>query len=305
MKKVRVAGQSLPVDEAFEIAVGYCLGRDPLPWTLRRSGVGEDRGNLTVGAFAYESYDCVLGSISGGIEAIDILVANGLNARMYAREIAGVAAIAEELSDCLRCIHEGTTFWDLEPGVIVEAPTGSSDPSYPIWRAWTLLMGVEGIDLARTHKTLHHRRPEVFPLLDNRTIERLDRPYWPAIHRDLRQAPATWQDLEEKVAIQLDGAGCATHPCRLRLHDILLWCFATGNVSRAKERLPKSSVGSPSDARNQCPARLQGVVEAPPGPGGSDGLRRRPRSIRGVRRAPPPCPQTKAAEPSHLVVHGV
>jgi hypothetical protein len=45
----------------------------------------------------------------------------------------------------------------------VTAATSPDTPAWAMWRAWTLLMGVEGVDAARSRKILHHKRPAAFP----------------------------------------------------------------------------------------------------------------------------------------------
>lgn len=50
------------------------------------------------------------------------------------------------------------------------APRTRRGPSGAPGRCWR---GVDGIDLARSHKILHHKRPRVFPLIDNKTVEYL------------------------------------------------------------------------------------------------------------------------------------
>ena len=67
---------------------------------------------------------------------------------------------------------------------LIVPPTRTSSPAWPIWRAWSILMGIEGVDIARTHKILHHKRPKVFPLIDNETVTWLrgGESVWAAIH---------------------------------------------------------------------------------------------------------------------------
>jgi hypothetical protein len=58
---VQVAGEFVPVDEAYTIVAGYCLGEDPMGWRVVRDGVGEELGEMMRPAFAYRVYDCVPG----------------------------------------------------------------------------------------------------------------------------------------------------------------------------------------------------------------------------------------------------
>jgi hypothetical protein len=53
---------------------------------------------------------------------------------------------------------------------VANKPPTPDSPGWHLWRCWTLLMGVTGIDVARAHKILHHKRPKLFPLIDNQTL---------------------------------------------------------------------------------------------------------------------------------------
>jgi hypothetical protein len=85
---------------------------------------------------------------------------------MRAGTIAAIRAVAKSVSDALKQLDEhGRFFWDLPPKDIAEVPPEAS-PAWG-WRAWSLLMGAKGVGIAVAHKTLHHKRPSVFPLIDN------------------------------------------------------------------------------------------------------------------------------------------
>lgn len=226
------AGAEVPFDEAVQVVLGYCLGQEGAGWLRTKSGIGGDIESEQVGAFAYATYDRVPGSPGGRLEPIDVLVADGLNAKMLARDIAGALAVAEPVSECLAAIEPGTTFWGLDRPEVAVAPGSESERAWPIWRAWSILMGVRGLDVARTHKILHHRRPEVFPLLDNETIKLIGSPSWSSIYDDLTEAPDMWEALEVSVnesLVAADGVALT----RLRLHDILVWCRATDRWAAA------------------------------------------------------------------------
>lgn len=192
-------------------------------------GIGDQPDKRNRGAFAYRTYDCVPAAPTHRIEEVDVLVANGLNAQMRAEEIAGVLAYSEDVSAELARIDENAAcFWDLSRDEVQTKPPDDASPAWQVWRAWTILMGVEGINIARTHKILHHKRPSVFPLIDNKTIDLLDRgrSAWAAIHDDLTTTPSAWVRLETTVNALLASKG-GVPLTRLRMHDILLWTRAT------------------------------------------------------------------------------
>jgi hypothetical protein len=160
------------------------------------------------------------------LESIDVLVADGLNAQMRAKDIAGVLAVADAVSEQLSRLA-GVVFWDLPRDDLTKKPGDPTSATWAMWRAWTILMGVPGIDVARCHKILHHKLPSVFPLLDNETIKVLGwKEPWATIYDDLQETSAAWERLEGEVAevLQLEDSPRLT---RLRLHDILLWATVT------------------------------------------------------------------------------
>jgi hypothetical protein len=69
--------------------------------------------------------------------------------------------------------------------------------------------GVPGAGIALTHKVLHHKRPSVFPLLDNKTSAALGGggDAWLQIHRDLAATPDGWTELECQPLVAHHVAG--------------------------------------------------------------------------------------------------
>lgn len=233
---VRVAGEDVPIETAVAVALGYCLAPEPtaVSWTRRSGAVGESIDRLDVSAFAYSTYDLIPGSSGPGIEPIDVLVAEGLNGQMRARHIAAALAVADEVSAALDGIGEDLRFWELDRAEISVRPESPEERAWPIWRAWTVLIGAKGVNLARTHKILHHKRPSVFPLLDRKTVRLIGSDSWGKIHDDLMATEDGWATLEEQVNRRLTRRG-SVNITRLRLHDILLWCRATRNTAKAEK----------------------------------------------------------------------
>lgn len=232
---VDVAGDPIPIEMATTVARGYCLGKETTTWVGPKTGVGDDVGRLSVGAFAFATYDGIAPGTSADIEPIDVLVADGLNAQMRARDIAGALAVGREIGEQIARIDEsGVKFWTLSLDQVSKAPSEQSAPEWPLWRAWTILMGVPGIEVARAHKILHHKRPSVFPLIDNETTPWLRKggSAWATVHRDLTSTASGWSELEAVVGQALSGTGISV-PTRLRLHDILLWSRVTNRWEAA------------------------------------------------------------------------
>lgn len=233
---IAVANEVLPLDAAHTACLGYCLGRSPLVWAPPPAAVGDIQLSPTVGAFAFEVYDAVAPAPGTSLAPLDILVANGLNAQMRASDIAAAWAVREAVSaELALCSRRPAAFWELSRSEI-EAP--GEDPSsvgHAMWRAWSELMGVPGVDLARAHKILHHKMPQLFPLIDNKTVVELRAgEAWLTVYDDLVAAGESWAALERRVG---DALGQRGFPAvtRLRLHDILLWTRVTGNRARAEQ----------------------------------------------------------------------
>jgi hypothetical protein len=163
-----------------------------------------------------------------------VLVADALNAQMRSRDIAGVLAVADAVGQILESIDDDVRFWHLPNAAVAAQPEEGDVPAWPIWRAWTILTSVHGVNRAGAHKILHHKRPSVFPLLDNMTAPRLCPACWAAVHRDLNATSEAWSRLEDETGGVLEHHG-GVRLTRLRLHDIILWCRATGSDERAKE----------------------------------------------------------------------
>jgi hypothetical protein len=117
---------------------------------------------------------------------------------MRAKDIAAVLMVADEISKEIEKIDTNKAhFWELDRNDLGANPPEESSPAWPLWRAWTILMGLDSIDLARAHKILHHKRPSVFPLIDNKTVHYLNKSgsAWAAIHRDLTVTSDAWSSL--------------------------------------------------------------------------------------------------------------
>ena len=85
-------------------------------------------------------------------------------------------------------------------------------------------MGLPQVERAITHKLLHHKRPELFPMLDSLTSPHLGAQHaWATIHRDLTRNCREFAELEEWFADLAAAVTDSASLTRLRIHDILLW----------------------------------------------------------------------------------
>lgn len=233
---LQVADGAVEPDEAVLVALGYAFANRKFIWKERRGAVGERPNAALVGRWAYRTYDCVKANESPELSGLDLFITAGLNGQPHARTVASLLAVAPEVSEALTALppaERGRGFWNLERDDLAH-PASQASEAWPLWRAWSLLMGAPNIDVAVTHKTLHHKRPDMFPLLDRRTITAFDssKTAWAEIHRDLTDNPVGWtyvEDRFEEEARRRDGARLT----RLRLHDILLWTRLSGDYPAA------------------------------------------------------------------------
>jgi hypothetical protein len=99
-------------------------------------------------------------------------------------------------------------------------------------------MRTEDVKVALTHKLLHHKRPDLFPLIDRKTEPLLaahtdeSAGLWAVVHSELNANQRQFTALETTFAELVDGEGDVPLT-RLRLHDVLLWLIATGYWDRA------------------------------------------------------------------------
>jgi hypothetical protein len=207
----------IPFDTAVAAVLGYARGRRPL--RFRSPSYPHGRW-VDVPAFAYERFDRRPRG-TGPLGEPDILTAELLHRRL---DRPGWAALRRALddvgpvADAVTARAAGRPFWELpddefsvlaEPGTVGallrDLPSGDAQPTYLL-------------------AALHHRRPELFPLVDRTTRWQLlphvregDSGVEAVVHRELRANADAFAALEATVA----DLGIALP--RLRLHDILLW----------------------------------------------------------------------------------
>ena len=220
-------------DTALAAVLGYARGRRPLYF---RSPSRPEGRWVRVPAYGYERFDRRPRS-EAPLGEPDILTAEGLHGRL---DPAGWTALRDALID-LRPVADaavdraaGRPLWELpddEFSVLAEPGTVG---------AGLREIREHGPD-ARPHyvaAALHHRRPELFPLLVRTTRWQLlphvregDSGMEAVIHRELRANADAFDSLETAVAALLAPAGSPL--TRLRLHDVLLWLSGSLRLAHA------------------------------------------------------------------------
>ena len=237
MTQLVLGGEPFSLEDAKAIIAGYCFGEVPEEPEPPSPAYGEPLSGWPRARFGYRSYDCQRGS-GDGIDIVDIVAPVLLNVTQgYGVEIvSNLLTVAPAVNEVMRPVSNDVSFWTLPRQELAE-PRAESD-SWCLHRAWYLIEAVPGCGCTITHKILHHTWPHLFPLIDQRTRERLGTDPWLAIHDDLTN-PANkraFDELETWFAL-LAGTNGGMSLTRLRLHDILLWCKIAPNAEDEAMRM--------------------------------------------------------------------
>jgi hypothetical protein len=258
---IQVAGcPAYSQEEAQLVLAGYCFGTHK----VARTALTDQRGQPVqsylatdplpaIASFGYTTYDCIDVDQGPRLGPVDLLVPAGLNGRLNVERLAALKAVKRQVSDALeiQAAQGDLAFWELDRGELEALDLrarrsgfaqGSQDPSRleGLYQAWWLLMSTPHVGVAVTHKLLHHKLPRLAPLLDGVTGRILSRrrvalecsSRWAVILNDLRRQAEQFESLEFFQAALAGPRG--TRPLlRLRIHDILLWCEATGQRGHA------------------------------------------------------------------------
>jgi hypothetical protein len=148
-----------------------------------------------------------------------------LNGRLDVASTASLQTACSLAFAELAHIEDDVVFWELDNSRLATFPEESCAERH-FWLAWCYLMTIPDVGVALTHKTLHHKRPWLYPLIDGQTLKACSDGFaWKTIHNDLNQEGGEpFAHLEGWFAdLVAQREGCVPLS-RLRLHDILLWC---------------------------------------------------------------------------------
>jgi hypothetical protein len=221
----------LPWDTALAAVLGYARGRR----SLRYRSPNEREGRwVLVAAFGYDRFDR-RPVPTGPLGDDDVLVAEGLHGRLDPHGWAAVRRALDDVqphADAAVARAAGRPFWELpddelsvlgEPGTVGAALRDLGEPPGPHDRYIVA--------------ALHHRRPELVPLVNRTTwlqvvphLHEGDSGVAAVIHRELRGNAPAFAALEAEAARLLVPDVPLT---RLRLHDLLLWLVATLRLTTA------------------------------------------------------------------------
>lgn len=242
-REITVAGDTYGLEEAKDTIAGYAFGTRREKRQKISGYVPLEPTSIDIPWFGYLTYDCIGVSGSENIGACtdaDLLVSSGLNGRLDVDALGALQAVAPLAIAELANIpdEDGFYFWQLDPDGLISLPPDG--PERHLHHAWVHMMSARDVGVALTHKVLHHKRPRLFPLIDGRTVEVLGRTEaWKTIHQDLVEGASAFEELEgwfsnlmRNVSLAWDRDDLVSLS-RLRLHDTLLWCRASGRIELA------------------------------------------------------------------------
>ncbi|MGY2128521.1 hypothetical protein [Blastococcus sp. SYSU DS0617] len=221
----------IPGDVALAAVLGYASARRPLHYRAPNARTGRW---AQVPAFGYERFDRRPVPDAPLGEA-DILTAEGLHGRLGREDWTAMAAAlpaVQALADDVVARAAGRAFWELpeeEFSVLAEPGTVGA-----LLRSVGELCDRLGVSRPHVAAALHHRHPELVPVLHDSTRRSLlphvregDSGVEAVVHRELRDAADAFAALE--AAVRAGGVELT----RLRLHDVLLWLSTTLRLAHA------------------------------------------------------------------------
>jgi hypothetical protein len=221
---------SIPFDTALAAVLGYARGRRPLHFRSPGNPTGRW---VTVPAFGYERFDRQPVP-AGPLGEVDILTAEGLHGRLDPDGWAAMKGVLDDVGPLADAAIEraaGRPFWELpadEFSVLAEPGTVGAQ----LRRIWQHCEVMPDVQPAHVTAALHHRRPDLVPLVVRTTrwhllphVREGDSGVEAVIHRELRGNASAFARLEAELA----PLGLT----RLRLHDVLLWLSAGLRLTHA------------------------------------------------------------------------
>ena len=221
--------EPIAVGTALAAVLGYAHGRRPLHHRPPNARTGRW---VELPAFGYERFDR-RPVAEGPLGEQDILTAEGLHGRLPRDSWTAMRAVLEDvgpLAAAATARAAGRPFWELpddEFSVLAEPGTVGA----ALRDVGRLPAGAAGKHVLAA---LHHRRPDLFPLLVRSTRWQLlphgregDSGPEAVISRELRDNAAAFARLETELADR------GVRLTRLRLHDVLLWLAATLRTATA------------------------------------------------------------------------
>jgi hypothetical protein len=235
---VSVAGYDYSERAAKAVITGYAFARTQAVAIEAAAGCPESSDKQQdFPRWGYETYDCIPAGPDASCHPVDYLIASGLNGRLDVPAVASLQFACPLAFEELSRVDPDIFFWNLDPDRLAQFPDVDCAERY-LWLAWCHMMSTPELGVALTHKTLHHKRPSLFPLIDGQTVHALGEEVWRTIHQDLNQGDGEpFEQLESWFRTLVGERGGGVELTRLRLHDILLWsAILPGQRAEAAEK---------------------------------------------------------------------
>jgi hypothetical protein len=220
----------IPLDTAVAAVLGYARGRRPLHFRAPNARTGRW---VEIPAFGYERFDRRRRA-TGPLGEPDILTAEGLHGRLDPVGWAALKRILDDVGPLAEAATERAAGRPLEElpddefSVLAEPGTVGAT----LRQIQRLASDTPDVSPEHVAAALHHRRPDLFPLLVRTTRWQLlphvregDSGPEAVVHRELRANAGAFAALRAATA----ELGLAA----LRLHDVLLWLSGTLRLTHA------------------------------------------------------------------------
>ncbi|MGY1805008.1 DUF6308 family protein [Blastococcus sp. SYSU D00922] len=222
--------EPIPLDTALAAVVGYARGRRPLYFRAPNARTGRW---AEIPAFGYERFDRRPRS-TGPLDEPDVLTAEGLHGRLDPEAWQATKRALADVGPLLDAVAEsaaGRRFEDLpDDEFSVLAEPGTVGAALRRLREAT----DRAVSPKHVNAALHHRRPDLVPLLVRTTRWQLlphvregDSGVEAVVHREVSGNAAAFARLAAELGardVELSA---------VRQHDVLLWLSATLRLSTA------------------------------------------------------------------------
>lgn len=220
---IRVGATQYSVDEAEAAIRWYLAGT----WTVNEGIRKDARPAEAPGVFASNSaarlYDPFC-SADGLLTPLQIVAANGLNARISTAERAVLVALIPEVNEHLSEIGPATSLFKIE----FDGPKAVGASGSAMTAAYKVLRQVKGVAYTKASKILHLVRPELYPVIDTKTMESFsDNQVWVTVRDQIAAQRSAFDHLESVSKTLAADDPTLTPIGSLRIHDILVWCDVT------------------------------------------------------------------------------
>ena len=208
-------------DEAEAALHQYLLGAWETEGAFNKAVPDQWRSGRVAPGSATRLYDPYTAE-DGLLSPLQIIAANGLNARISTAERSVLTSLLPDVNELLKALPR-FSLWDLD-----ESEWQNDGLIDQMDAIGAFLCRAKGVSYTKAHKLLHLARPLQFPLVDRKTSAYLPQgQWWRTIATDVRDHTDAFERLVELAATYAAQDPLLVPIERLRIHDILVWLHAT------------------------------------------------------------------------------